>query len=345
MLVVILIQHHTGHSPGIGLTAEEQRHSVVKDPLVLVGNADVDEDNRQDHVAQVDELRRQRQIEALVRVPAIIEPLARGDVGGDRDVLALCGTDPVDDVDVQRRVSVLVVVVRVELDRHPGEPLVRGGLDRCGGGSDFGADAVVVAVVLVEDDAREAVHVRVEWRQHRAVVEGDRERVVELPCVAGVGEDVHVHLGQVELLERDRLGAQLQSDGVRRLVVERVPVVRVHRTAEVGVLAEPVGVVRAVRLDVLLERGRTTAAGGVTGAVLDEDVQQGVVVQVVVKGVEVDRDRRDDGAGVVAEVGEHETGRLERAVTVAQGDPDAGVAEADDVGLAVTVQIGQQTRM
>ena len=56
----------------------------------------------------------------------------------------------------------------------------------------------------------------------------------------------------MELLDRNRLRAQLQCDGVRRLVVEGLPVVRVDGTAEVGVLAEPVGVVLAVRLDVRL---------------------------------------------------------------------------------------------
>src|SRR4029077_16258634 len=63
--------------------------------------------------------------------------------------------------------------------------------------------------------------------------------------------------------------------------------------------------------------------------------------QVVIVGMKVDGDRLDYRSGLVAEVGQHETGRLETPVPVAQGDPDSRVAEADDVRLAVAVQVGE----
>ncbi len=46
-----------------------------------------------------------------------------------------------------------------------------------------------------------------------------------------------------------------------------------------------------------------------------------------------------------AEVCQHELRRLERAVAVAERRPHAGVAEADDVGLAVAGDVGQEARV
>ena len=50
-------------------------------------------------------------------------------------------------------------------------------------------------------------------------------------------------------------------------------------------------------------------------------------------------------ARVVAEVGEHHLWGLEGPIAVVERDPDAGVAEADDVRPAVARQIGQEARM
>src|SRR6185312_5222393 len=53
----------------------------------------------------------------------------------------------------------------------------------------------------------------------------------------------------------------------------------------------------------------------------------------------------DPPAGVVAEVREQELGRGEAAVRVRAREPDAVVAEADDVGAAVTRGVGHQARV
>ncbi len=266
------------------------------------------------------------------------------EAGRDHDVVALGRADAVDDVDAEGRVRLLVVVVGLELDRHSGQHVVRDGPRPLPTRGELAGDAVEVTVVLVQHDAGEAVHVRAVRRQDGAVVEGDRQRVVELPRVVTVGKDVEVDLGELELLDGDRPGAQHQRHGGGRLVVE-VAIVGVDRLAEEGVLAEPVAVVVREGPEVGLGGGGSPGGGGVTRPVLDEDVQHGVVVEVVVLGVEVDGDLLDDRAGVQAEVGEHEGRRLERAVAVAERRPDAGVAEADDVGPAVAGEVGEEARM
>jgi hypothetical protein len=45
------------------------------------------------------------------------------------------------------------------------------------------------------------------------------------------------------------------------------------------------------------------------------------------------------------ELGQHERGRLERTVAVAQGYPDAGITEPDDVGVPVAGEVGDVTRV
>ena len=253
--------------------------------------------------------------------------------------------EAIDDVDVQRGVGVLVVVVGVELDRDAGQDRVR---DRLGSGRrrpNLGADAVVVAIVLVENDSVEAVDVRIERRKHCPVVERDGERVVELPRVARFGEDVKVHRRKHKLLDGDRLRAQLDVDPMRGVVVEGLALARVDGAAEIGILAEPVGVVILVGLKVRDKGGRAFGIRGVVASVLDEDMEQRVVVQVVVVGVKIDGDRLNDRPGVVAEVGEHESGGLKAVVAIVQGDPDAGVAEADDIGLVVAVQVREVAGM
>src|SRR5439155_17236742 len=47
-------------------------------------------------------------------------------------------------------------------------------------------------------------------------------------------------------------------------------------------------------------------------------------------------------AGFESEVGEDELHRLEGAVAVSEGDVDAGVAEADDVGAAVAREVCEE---
>jgi hypothetical protein len=97
---MILIEDHSRDRPGIGLIlAKEERHAIVEDPLVLA-RGDVDEDNRQDHVPEIDRVRRQREIDALVGVAGIGKGLAVGDVGRNRDVLTFGRRETIDDVDV-----------------------------------------------------------------------------------------------------------------------------------------------------------------------------------------------------------------------------------------------------
>ena len=132
--------------------AEKERDAIVEDPLV-VARGDVDEDDRQDHVPQKNFVRREREIDALVGVAGVRKGLAVGNVGRNREILTRRRGEAIDDVDVQRGVGVLVVVVGMELDRDAGQDRVR---DRLGPGRrrpNLGAYAVVVAVVLVEDDS------------------------------------------------------------------------------------------------------------------------------------------------------------------------------------------------
>ena len=174
---------------------------------------------------------------------------------------------PVDDVDVERGVGILVVVVRVEFDRHAGQEGIR---DRLGAGRDgpnLGADAVVVAIVLVENDPGEAVDIRTERRKHGPVIQSDGERVVELPRVARFREDVDVHCGKEKLLHRNRLRAQLDVDRMGGVVPEGLPLARINGVAEIGILAEPIGVVVLVRLKVRhvggqVRRNRTSRCCG-----------------------------------------------------------------------------------
>ena len=86
-------------------------------------------------------------------------------------------------------------------------------------------------------------------------------------------------------------------------------------------------------------------------AVAERDPDAGVAepddVGLAVSG-DVDDEARvlvDAPALIVSEVPDDEPRRLERAVAVAERDPDAGVAEADDVGLAVSGDVGDEAGM
>ncbi len=53
----------------------------------------------------------------------------------------------------------------------------------------------------------------------------------------------------------------------------------------------------------------------------------------------------DAPALVISQVHDHESRRLEGAVAIAQGRPHAGIAESDQVGLAVSGDVGHEARM
>jgi hypothetical protein len=53
----------------------------------------------------------------------------------------------------------------------------------------------------------------------------------------------------------------------------------------------------------------------------------------------------DTPALVDAELGKDEPCRVETAVPVSEGDPNAGVAEADDVGAPVAREVGEHARV
>ena len=250
VLVTILVEHHSGHRPRIGLVlAEEERHAIVEHPLIRVGH-DVDEDDRQDHVPEKDRVGRERKIDAIVGIAGIGERLTWRDVVGDRDVLTGRRTLTVDDVDAQPGVVVLAAAVRVEFDRHAGQDGVRHGCGARRNGLNLGAYAVIVAIVLVENDPGEPLDVRIERREHRPVVQGDGQGVVEPPGVTRLREDVDVHRWKQEFLDRYRLGTQPDEDVVSRVVPESLPLARIDGAAQVGVLVEPIGVVVPVRLKV-----------------------------------------------------------------------------------------------
>src|SRR5207248_4489459 len=69
------------------------------------------------------------------------------------------------------------------------------------------------------------------------------------------------------------------------------------------------------------------------------NVQQGSAVQVIIVRLERYGDRPHHRSRMIAKIREHETGGLEGSVAIAQGDPDAGVAEAYDIGPVVPVQV------
>src|SRR5205823_7521107 len=129
------------------------------------------------------------------------------------------------------------------------------------------------------------------------------------------------------------------------VVPEGLPLARIDGAAKVGVLVEPIGVELLIVLKVRDVGGGAGGIGGMAAAILHEDVQERVVVQIVIVGMKIDGDRLNDRSGMVAEFGKHEISGLKTSVPVAQGDPDPGVAEADDIGLAVAVQIGQEARV
>ena len=161
--------------------------------------------DRQDHVPQKNLIRSERKVDALVGIAGVRELLALRNVSGDRNVLARSRTLTVDDVDIEFGVGILVVVVRVKFDSHASQNGIRDRRRAGRDGPNLGAYAVIVAIVLVENNSIEAVDIRIERREHGPVIQSDGEGVIELPRVARFREDVYVHRGKQEFLNRDRL--------------------------------------------------------------------------------------------------------------------------------------------
>src|SRR5437763_6557822 len=104
------------------------------------------------------------------------------------------------------------------------------------------------------------------------------------------------------------------------VVPEGLPLARIDGAAKVGVLVEPIGVVLLIVLKVRDVGGGAGGIGGMAAAILHEDVQERVVVQIVIVGMKIDGDRLNDLSGMVAEFGKNVIRGLITTTYVYHGD-------------------------
>jgi hypothetical protein len=195
-------------------------------------------------------------------------------------------------MNIQFRVGILVVVVRPECEDNAVQDGIGVGLHerRQGDKRIFDADARVVFIVLIENDASNAVGIGGSG-EGSAVVEDEYNGVAENPAVVSIGQDVNVDDREDNLFERYWPGSQGDVESFGRRISETDALREGRSIAEIGIdFRGTGGGVPLVGKIVGNVVGIALRSGGRIASVLHEYVEDCVVVFVVVVGVEGDAD-------------------------------------------------------